>query len=285
MVIAAIVAGILAAVCLAAWLLRDKAPLMTYTPDEQDAENLGLVLTASPSLRAKFFAEPTRQVGRQLPRGRSWSYPANPYGGTWHLVRRFQWRRFCRRTLASAVFRDIARRIDQQQLSAKISTDAVFEDYFRPVALVSQRSFLWTLILSVATFLLGAGLVVVGALVALDPPKSVNSTALAAIFGGSGVVAALGSVLAMVVRAISNATNEHAKIRLVLTGFATELGQLRAYGEGDGNGAPPLQDLGEVQKLTKAIERAMAAAAPLIPVSSETPSEAPPSPPETTAKN
>jgi hypothetical protein len=95
-------------------------------------------------------------------------------------------------------------------------------------------------------------------------PGDTNSTVVGSVFGGSGTIAALGSVYAMATRGIREATIDHARLRMVLTAFATQLGQLRAYAE-----RPPdkdhLPDVPDITALNEAIGAAMVGALQLVP--------------------
>jgi hypothetical protein len=105
-----------------------------------------------------------------------------------------------------------------------------------------------------------------GVYIAIYPPSSGNSTVVASVFGGSGAVSALGAVYAMAKEGIRDAALDHARLRAVLTGFATQLGQLRAVAE------RPLEeqlssrlDLEPIEKINDDITKSMEAALKMIP--------------------
>jgi hypothetical protein len=228
------------------------------------------MLTSTPSLRAKFFADPARQAGRSLPPAKFWDYspprrgwlPWNWYGSP------FRYRQQ-RALLAKSVLNEVAGHLKSsdkgQAIAASVSTDAVFEEYFAPIVRVSQRSFTSVYYLSIAAFITGLSLIGIGTYLAVVPHTGTNSTVVSSIFGGSGAVSALGAVYAMATRGIRGATLDHARVRLVMTAFATQLGQLRAAIE-----TPPTNDMLAVrQKLNDAIGRSMKDALAGIPLPDE----------------
>ena len=56
--------------------MKERAPTTTDSISEEsfgeDAKRLATILTASPNLRAKLFANPTKVVGKQIPRRKYW---------------------------------------------------------------------------------------------------------------------------------------------------------------------------------------------------------------------
>ncbi len=205
---------------------------------------LATLFTATPSLRAKFFANPTKQVGKQLPPPEYWTYSTDDAK-----------RKLERAQLARGVLLEIAKRVREGELSSTVNTDSIFEDYFAPIVRVSQRSFNATFVLSIGAFIAGLGLIGSGVYIALYSPAGTNSTIVGSIFGGGGAISALGSVYAMAQSGIREATSDHARLRVVLTGFATELGQLRSLAEGE---EPPLDsELGSVNRINLEIRESM----------------------------
>jgi hypothetical protein len=224
----------------------------------RDAEVLAALLISTPNLRARLFADPTRQAGRSLPPAKSWDYtpprsgwyPWNWYGSP------FRYRKE-RAQLAKEVLRQVTEQVkgdesQRQGIVASVNTDAVFEDYFAPIVKVSQRNISSVYILSFAAFVAGICLIGVGAYLAIVPRAGTNSTVVASIFGGSGAISALGAVYTMATRGIRGATLDHARVRLVLTAFAAQLGQLRAIIE-----TPPLQRIEDAKKLNDYIGQSM----------------------------
>jgi hypothetical protein len=255
---------------------------------KEDAAVLATVLTASPSLRAKLFANPTTAIGKELPPRKYWDSGIDPRWFGKKAYQRFLARRSYRAQLAKAVLENLADRVEHKELAATVNTEAVYEEFFEPVVRAAQKSFVWVLRLSVAAFFVGVGLIAAGVYVAVHPPPKIDATIVGSIFGGSGAISALGAVFAMVVRGISTATTNHAKLRPVLTGFATELGQLRAYAEPSHDGTrerakadgqadaedgktTAANNFCSVQEVNLAIDAAMKAAVELMP--SETPEQ------------
>jgi hypothetical protein len=255
----------------------------TAKPGEEirnEAVVLTTLLTATPNLRAKFFANPTRQVGRILPPAKSWDYYRKPGRGMW--FRPFNWYapyryRNERAELAKGILDEITQRVADQKITASVNTDSVFEEYFAPIVKVSQRSFASVYALSIAAFVVGISLIGIGAYIAISPKSganSPNSTVVASVFGGSGAISSLGAVFAMARKGIREATLDHARVRVVLTAFATQLGQLRAIIE-----APPGRMVGitadqltidNAAALNGSIAESMKAALAGIPPTTET---------------
>ena len=223
----------------------------------RDAEALADLLTATPNLRARLFANPTRQAGKSLPPAKYWDYrPSGPAWIPWNWYGSpFRYRRE-RALLAKLILDKITGQIknaDQSQgIVASVSTDSVFEEYFAPIVRVSQRSFTSVFYLSIAAFIAGLSLIGIGTYIAIFPRVGTNSTVVSSVFGGSGAVSALGAVYAMATRGIREATLDHARVRLVLTAFATQLGQLRAIIE-----KPPPQSITAAKQLNDAIGKSM----------------------------
>lgn len=221
-----------------------------------DADYLAALLTATPSLRAQFFGNPIRTIGKSLPPPKYWDY----HGGSsmwlpWFWYQPLRYRRE-RRALAKKVFDKVAGEVENQTLSSSINTDSVFDEFFSPIVRASQRSYTSVYLLSWAAFVIGVGLIGIGTYIGIHPPKGINGTIVASIFGGSGAVSALGSVFAMAVNGIRQATSDLARVRVVLTAFATQLGQLRAQFEGSSSSTTQ-PTFGSVLQLNQAIGAAM----------------------------
>jgi len=187
-----------------------------------EVAGLATLLTATPKLRARLLANPTAEVGKQLPSPAHWTYSLD------EGIRAQQ-----RAKLAKDVLLAIAASVKHGELASTVNTDSVFEDYFTPIVRASERSFNTTFRLSVGAFVTGIALIGAGVYIAIASPAGTNSTVVASIFGGTGAISALGSVLAMAASGIRDATRDHARLWVTLTGFATELGQLRALAEID----------------------------------------------------
>lgn len=221
-----------------------------------DADYLAALLTATPSRRAQFFGNPIRTIGKALPPSKYWDYKdGSSMWLPWFWYQPLRYRR-ARRTLAKAVFNQVAGQVEDQTLSSSINTDSVFDEFFSPIVRASQRSYTSVYLLSWAAFVIGVGLIGIGTYLGIHPPNGVNGTIVASIFGGSGAVSALGSVFAMAMNGIRQATSDLARVRVVLTAFATQLGQLRAQFEGSSTGTT-LPTFGSVLQLNQAIGAAM----------------------------
>ena len=224
-----------------------------------DADYLAALLTATPSLRAQFFGNPIRAIGKALPPSKYWAYE----GGSSMLLPWFWYQplryRKARRALAKAVFDKVAGQVENQKLSSSINTDSVFDEFFSPIVRASQRSFTSVYVLSWAAFVIGVGLIGIGTFIGIHPPKGINGTVVSSVFGGSGAVSALGSVFGMAVNGIRQATSDLARVRVVLTAFATQLGQLRAQFEGSSTSTTQ-PTFGSVIALNQAIGEAMGGA-------------------------
>lgn len=227
--------------------------------DLTDADYLAALLTATPNLRAQLFGNPIRAIGKALPPSKYWNYTdGSSIWLPWFWYQPLRYRK-ARRKLAKEVFDKVAGQVENQTLSSSINTDSVFDEFFSPIVRASQRSYTSVYILSWAAFVIGVGLIGVGTYIGIHPPPGINGTVVASIFGGSGAVSALGSVFALAVNGIRQATSDLARVRVVLTAFATQLGQLRAQFEGSSTSTIQ-PTFGSVLELNQAIGTAMGGA-------------------------
>lgn len=240
-------------------LTQDRPATVGKDFDLTDADYLAALLTATPSRRAQFFGNPIRAIGKALPPSKYWDYKeGSSMWLPWFWYQPLRYRR-ARRTLAKAVFDKVAGQVQNQTLSSSINTDSVFDEFFSPIVGASQRSYTSVYVLSLAAFVVGVGLIGIGTYIGIHPPKGVDGTIVASIFGSSGAVSALGSVFAMAVNGIRQATSDLARVRVVLTAFATQLGQLRAQFEGSSTSTTQ-PTFGSVLQLNQAIGEAMGGA-------------------------
>jgi hypothetical protein len=241
-------------------------------PQTGDAENLAKVFTSTPSLRAAFFANPTKAIGALLPPPRYWTYRTKVAGWQWlnplNLSTRYRCR-LERAVLAKSVFDQICNEIGSDAMTASINTDSVFAEYFAPMVKVSDRSYSSIYYLSWAAFTAGVGLIVLGGVIGLAHPKGVDGTALAGIFGGAGALSTLGSIYGLVVSGLREATYDAARTRVTLAGFAAQLGTLRAVFEGKLK-KPADGLIADVTPVTEAISKALAGALAGVDMSSST---------------
>jgi hypothetical protein len=229
-----------------------------------DPDRLAALLTATPSLRAQFFSNPMRAIGASLPPPKYWDYGTAGWKWLpWYWYRPLLYRRQ-RRDLAKQVFERVSGEVVDQTLASSINTDSVFDEFFAPIVRVSQRSYSSVYILSWLAFVVGVALIGIGTYFAINPPANVNATVVASVFGGSGAISALGSVYGMAVSGIRQATSDLSRTRLVLTAFATQLGQLRAIYE-DSSTNTQVPTVAAVEELNTAIGAALTGALAGIP--------------------
>jgi hypothetical protein len=230
------------------------------SPSNPDnADRLAALLTATPSARAQFFSNPMKVIGRSLPPPKFWDYGRARWAWLpWYWYRPLLYRRQ-RRALAQEIFNRVAGAVVDQTLSSSINTDTVFDEFFSPVVRISQRSYSSVYILSWAAFVAGLALIGVGAYVGIEPPARVNGTVVAGIFGGSGAISALGSAYGMSVTGIRQASSDLGRVRIVLTAFATQLGQLRALYESSST-SEQVPTVDAVQQLNQSIATALSGA-------------------------
>lgn len=239
-----------------------------------EAEILARLLLSTPSLRARFFADPTNEVGRNLPPAKSWDY-ARPdrYWLPWYWPGSPLRYRQEKERLAKELLVRIYDEIKDLKVRATVNADSVFEEYFAPIVNVSQRSFSAVYILSIAAFVTGVCLIAVGAYIAIAAPSGTNSTVVSSIFGGSGALSALGSVYKLATSGISEATDDLARVRVAMTSFATQLGQMRSIiGKEQIPTAKLLEEAAAAAQINTYIATSTTAA--LIAIKSQTPDSA-----------
>lgn len=182
------------------------------TDSEASAAEIALQIAANPDLRAKYFKDPAAMVADAVPPDR--------FGLGVH--------RDTRRRRQQVLF-EVSKALEEKpETASSAHAEAVMRQFFREAIRNPELSFVSILGLSIATFAVGAALVVAGLVMVSVGDESTRNAVIAAVFGGSGVIGALGSVYTLARRGVSVANCDHAQIRLVLSGFATELGHLRA---------------------------------------------------------
>lgn len=180
---------------------------------ESDPAEIAQQIAADPQLRAKFFENAGRAVAEAVPAERPFGLGADR--GTKSL----------RQQVLAKVPEAMAKK---PEAASSAHAEAVMQQFFRAAIRNPELSFMSILGLSVATFAVGVALVVAGLVMASAGGDDTRNAIVAGVFGGSGVVGVLGSVYTLARRGVSVANCNHAQIRLVLSGFATELGHLRA---------------------------------------------------------
>jgi len=146
------------------------AVAVQFRPDP-DADYLAALLTATPSLRAQFFGNPIRAIGKALPPPKYWNYTDGSsmlFPWFWYQPLRYH---KARRRLAKEVFDKVAAQVENQTLSSSINTDSVFDEFFSPAVRLSQRSYTSVYLLSWAAFFIGVALIGVGTYVGVAPAQ------------------------------------------------------------------------------------------------------------------
>lgn len=210
------------------------------TKPQPRAAEIAQQIAANPRLRAKFFEDAGRAVAEAVPAERPLGLGADQ--GTKSL----------RRQVLAKVPEAMA---NKPEAASSAHAEAVMQQFFRAAIRNPELSFRSILGLSVATFAVGVALVVAGLVMASAGDDDTRNAVVAGVFGGSGVVGVLGSVYTLARRGVSVANCDHAQIRLVLSGFATELGHLRAL---------DLKDPAAVNAINQQIDDAVGRAVDLI---------------------
>ena len=210
---------------------------------EQDtaaiARGIAWQIAASHRLRAKFLENANEAVAEAVPGKR-------PFGLTVHPETK---------KLREQVLAAIPDIMGRGEAASSAHAEAVMRQFFQAAIRNPELSFMSILGLSILTFVVGVALVVTGIVTAFVGDDNTRNTIIASVFGGGGVVSALGSVYTLARRGVSIANADHAQIRLILSGFATELGHLRAL---------PLKNLKQVEEVNGRIRDAMTHAVDVI---------------------
>jgi hypothetical protein len=183
--------------------------------ERRDVDHVAIAkaIVGTPALREKFFENPNTALARALPSQR------------WHGVGVDGDTRENRRRVLEQIG-DAIREMPEAASGAR--SRAVTRQFFGEAIRNPVWSFWAILGLSLATFGVGAALIISGLIMAWTGDDSTRETVIAGVFGGSGVVGTLGAVFKMASGGVSRANATHAQIRVILAGFATELGHLRA---------------------------------------------------------
>jgi hypothetical protein len=129
--------------------------------------------------------------------------------------------------------------------------EAVIRQFFDQAIRNPQTSFAVTVLMTCIVFITGLSFAIAGIFVGLSGDKEL----LGAVLVGSGVIGTLGALFAIARRGVDNANANHAQIRLILAGFASELGHLRAL---------DLQTVTDVAEVNDKIQAALDQAVRLI---------------------
>lgn len=206
---------------------------------EQDTAAIAWQIATSPRLRAKYFENPNKALAEAVPG--KW-----PFGLAVHPETK---------KLREQVLAAIPGIMGKGEAASSAHAEAVMRQFFQEAIRNPELSFMSILGLSILTFVVGVALIVTGIVTAFVGDDNTRNTIIAIVFGGGGVLSALGSVYTLARRGVSIANANHAQIRLILSGYATELGHLRAY---------PLKNLEQVKEVNDRIREAMTHAVDVI---------------------
>jgi hypothetical protein len=184
--------------------------------EQSEVNRLARLITHNPEARAGYFKNPGRALRRAIPRrgllDRIWLTAPGEI-------------RTQREELVDEVERVID--LDPRLVSTR-------EAYFEKKAFLSealenpQRTFTAILGLSIIACLTVVSLVVGAFLAGFLGDGTTEKAVLGGLSGGGGVATSVGSVLAISSRRIRRANGDDAQMRLILTGFATEITHLRS---------------------------------------------------------
>ena len=204
-----------------------------------DAAAIARQIATTPRLRAKFFDNPRAAVGKVVPG--KWPFGLAVDPDTKELRRR--------------VIERVPQEMESGEKASSLHAEAVMEQFFQEAIRNPELRFLFILGMSVVMFIVGLALAAVGLGMGLAGDHNAQNTVLASVFGGSGVLGAVFAVYTLARRGVSLANANHTQLRLILTGFATELGHLRAY---------ELKELDKIEEVNERTREAMTQAVNLI---------------------
>jgi hypothetical protein len=192
-------------------------------------------IRTNPSLRAKLLDDPRAVVNRVIPVKRI------GVGSDDEIV-----------NLREEVLTELAKQaVWQPEDWSMRHAEAVIRQFFDQAIRNPQTSFAVTILMTSIIFITGLTFTIVGIVVGLDRDKEV----LGAVLVASGIIGTLGALFAIARKGVDNANANHAQIRLILAGFASELGHLRAL---------DLQTVAEVAEVNEKIQAALDQAVRLI---------------------
>jgi hypothetical protein len=192
-------------------------------------------IRTNPSLRAKLLDDPRAVVNRVIPVKRI------GVGVDDEIV-----------NLREEVLTELAKQtVWQPEDWSMRHSEAVIRQFFDQAIRNPQTSFAVTILMTSIIFIIGLAFTIVGIVVGLGGDKE----QLGAVLVASGMIGTLGALFAIARRGVDNANANHAQIRLILAGFASELGHLRAL---------DLQTVTDVAEVNDKIQAAMDQAVRLI---------------------
>jgi hypothetical protein len=200
-----------------------------------DAAEIADQIRTNPSLRARLLANPRAVVNSVIPVKRI------GVGVDDEIV-----------SLREEVLTELAKQaVWQPEDWSMRHAEAVIRQFFDQAIRNPQTSFAVTVLMTCIVFITGLSFAIAGIFVGLGGDKEL----LGAVLVASGVIGTIGALFAIARRGVDNANANHAQIRLILAGFASELGHLRAL---------DLQTVTDVAEVNDKIQTAMDQAVRLI---------------------
>jgi hypothetical protein len=165
-------------------------------------------IRTNPSLRAKLLGNPRALVNSVIPVKRL------GVGADDEIV-----------NLREEVVTELARQaVWQPEDWSMRHAEAVMRQFFDQAIRNPQMTFAVTVLMSCIIFITGLSFTTIGIVVGLSGDKEL----LGAVLVLSGVIGTMAAIFAIARSGVDNANANHAQIRLILAGFASELGHLRA---------------------------------------------------------
>lgn len=173
-----------------------------------DATQIADQIRTSPGLRGKLVYDAREVVNDAIPRKR---FALTASKET--------------QDLRDQVLAELAKEVhrDAEYWSAA-HAEAVIEQFFADTLKNPQRSFTLVVLMSCIVFV--GGLVSTG--IGIYAALSAESVIPGAVLAGTGLIATIGAILCISSQGIDKAIAGHTQTRLIVAGFATELGHLRA---------------------------------------------------------
>ena len=140
--------------------------------------------------------------------------------------------------------------------------DRIQDKFFSAAIRNPERSFNTILNTSIATFIVGIGLIITGTVLGITGNDTTQEVVISSVFTGTGVAGVLGTIYSLVRRGIRLSNANHAQIRVILTAFSFELSRLLAYDPEKDNAKST--NLKNTQKVNDGIRDAMETAVKLI---------------------
>lgn len=196
--------------------IREDKDLASAREAYSRTSSLAMLITRNPELRSEYFESPGKVLAREIPRK---GLMERIFG------RRLEQTRALRAELGNKVEKSID--TDPRLVSAR---EAYFEkNAFLTEALQNpERTFEFIVRLSGLAFLIGAALLVGAFAAAIFGEDTTQKAVLGGLSGAGGAATTLGAVFTISRDAVRKANGDNAQIRLILSGFATEITHYRA---------------------------------------------------------